>query len=153
MKRARSLCVFFCIIAISGCHREDSKTSSAPTSRAFGYVANGITPGRVSEFAIDSATGVWTQISGSPFVEGASEPHSIAAAPSNKFLYVVNRGDSDVSVLSIDSATGSIAAVGAPMLTGDEHERLSFARAAEPEVAQIRARGGVANPLRAARIQ
>ncbi len=115
MKRARSLCVFFCIIAISGCHCEDSKTSSAPTSRAFGYVANGITPGRVSEFAIDSATGVWTQISGSPFVEGASEPHSIAAAPSNKFLYVVNRGDSDVSVLSIDSATGSIAAVGAPI--------------------------------------
>ena len=34
------------------------------------------------------------------------------------------------------------------VLTGDEHERLSFARAAEPEVAQIRARGGVANPLR-----
>jgi hypothetical protein len=38
-------------------------------------------------------------------------------------------------------------------LTCDENERLSFARAAEPEVSQVRARGGVANPLRAAHIQ
>lgn len=113
MKRARSLCVFFCIIAISGCHRESGGPGS-PTSREFGYVANGITPGRVSEFAINPETGAWAQIPGSPFVEGASEPHSIAAAPSSKFLYVVNRGDSDISVLSIDSATGSLAAVGAP---------------------------------------
>ena len=101
MKRTRSLCVFFCIIAISGCHREDSKTFSAPTSREFGYVANGITPGRVSEFTIDPSTGAWAQIPGSPFVEGAAEPHSIAAAPSGKFLYVVNRGDSDVVSASI----------------------------------------------------
>jgi hypothetical protein len=113
VKWTKSLCVFFCIAALCGCHRGSDGSSS--TSREFGYVANAITPGRVSEFAIDPRTGAWTPIPGSPFVEGASEPHSIAAAPSGKFLYVLNRGDEDVSVLSIDSATGSLTAVGAPI--------------------------------------
>ena len=109
MKSAKSLCVFLCIVAVGGCHRE----SGGPTSREFGYVANGMSPGRVSEFTIDPSTGAWTQIPGSPFVEGASEPNSIAAAPSGKFLYVLNRGDEDVSVLRIDSATGSLTTVDA----------------------------------------
>ena len=114
MKRAESLCVFFCIVAICGCHHGAGRSSST-SSREFGYVANAITPGRVSEFTIDPSTGAWTPIPSSPFVEGASEPHSIAAAPSGKFLYVLNRGDEDVSVLSIDSPTGSLTAVGAPI--------------------------------------
>jgi 6-phosphogluconolactonase (cycloisomerase 2 family) len=111
VKRTKSLCVFFCIVAICGCHRESG--GSPGTSREFGYVANAINPGRLSEFTIDPRTGAWTQIPGSPFVEGADEPNSIAAAPSGKFLYVLNRGEEDVSVLSIDSATGSLTAVGA----------------------------------------
>lgn len=105
------MCVILCIVAISGCHREDSE--NARTSREFGYVANGITPGRVSEFTIDPDTGAWAQIPSSPFHEGGSEPYSIAPAPSRKFLYAVDRGDSDLSAFSIDSATGSLAAVGA----------------------------------------
>ena len=69
------------------------------------FVANQ-TDGTVSVFTIAS-TGLATTVSGSPFSVGAA-PFSVKTDPNGNFLYVVNSSGNDVTVLAIDSATGSL---------------------------------------------
>jgi YVTN family beta-propeller protein len=86
-------------------------------SGKFAYVAN-FGSNTVSMFTIDTSTGALTPI-GSP-VPAGSGPVSVAVAPAasgkfGKFAYVANRGSNDVSMYSIDSATGALTPIGSPV--------------------------------------
>jgi len=86
-------------------------------SGKFAYVAN-FGSNTVSMFTIDTSTGALTPI-GSP-VPAGSGPVSVAVAPAAsgkfaKFAYVANRGSNDVSMYSIDSATGALTPMGSPV--------------------------------------
>jgi 6-phosphogluconolactonase len=67
--------------------------------------------GSVSAFSINSSTGALTAISGAPFLAGTN-PNSIIADPSGKFLYTANSGSRDISAFSITSATGTLVQIG-----------------------------------------
>lgn len=93
-------------------------TPSAATITADGgvlYVANAST---ISAFAIcnqvltscsdpTSPDGSLTQVAGSPFSAGI-EPVAIVAAPSGKFLFVVNRQSNQISEYKIATGTGAL---------------------------------------------
>jgi len=85
-----------------------------PTSR-FVYVPNGgggggekpeqqqPSPDTVSVFSVDQSTGALTEVSGSPFSSGGSDPFSAKADPSGRFVFVANRGDDTVAAFSVGS--------------------------------------------------
>jgi 6-phosphogluconolactonase len=95
-----------------------------PTGQ-FVYVANcGIFgcgsagSGSVSAYAIDSATGALTAISGSPFAAG-THSSSVAVDPTGSFVYVANMGSNDVSAYTINAATGALTPIaGSPFPAG-----------------------------------
>lgn len=65
----------------------------------------------VSAFKIN-ANGTLTAVGGSPF-GGLAAPVSLSVAPGDKFLYVANStGGTSVSIFTIDSTTGALAAAG-----------------------------------------
>lgn len=64
-------------------------------------------------FSADDATGELTLLSGFPIATGFNgggntNLEHIAFDPVNKFLYVANRGSSNISVYSVDQATGAL---------------------------------------------
>jgi 6-phosphogluconolactonase len=75
------------------------------SSGGFVYTADN-TNSRVSAYSYD-ATGALTQITGSPYLSGAS-PQGIAVDPTGKYLYVTNFADDTVSSFSINAATGAL---------------------------------------------
>jgi 6-phosphogluconolactonase (cycloisomerase 2 family) len=85
-----------------------------PTGR-FLYVAGGpaATPGTVSAYTIDAASGNLTSIAGSPFAAGQA-PAAVSADPTGAFLYVTNSGSGNVSVYAIDSTSGVLSPIPAP---------------------------------------
>lgn len=68
------------------------------------------------------APGVLTQISGSPFDEGAgTAPRSLAVDPSRRYLYVANHTGDDVSAYSINPTTGTLRKItGSPFPADNE---------------------------------
>jgi 6-phosphogluconolactonase len=64
---------------------------------------------QVAEFRVDT-TNHFTGIIGSPFSAGTS-PTSVLVHPNNKFVYVVNQGSSNISLLTPDSRTGVLTEV------------------------------------------
>jgi len=73
----------------------------------FAYVANS-SSADVWGYAIDSATGALTPISGSPFPAEVG-PLSVAVDPTGRFAYVLNHGGSDnVSGYAIDPTSGAL---------------------------------------------
>lgn len=106
----------------------DFATSSVTVdpSGKFVYVASqgtgdiGDTPGSVSMYSINPATGALTPI-GTPVATGDFGPSSVAVDPTGKFAYVANTGsDADgaplfcgsVSTFDIDGSTGSLTSSG-----------------------------------------
>ena len=88
----------------------------APLHAQFAYVANHDS-NTISGYMINTATGAFSAVTGSPFASG-SDPHSIAVALG--FAYVANFGDNNVSVYTINSATGALTAVaGSPFASGE----------------------------------
>jgi 6-phosphogluconolactonase len=93
-----------------------------PTGR-FLYVANFsfFSPGTVSGFSINRATGALTPISGSPF-PNFFFPVSLAVDPTGKFLYVVNAKQSGVPLpggvfaYTINASTGALTPISGPSL-------------------------------------
>jgi 6-phosphogluconolactonase (cycloisomerase 2 family) len=80
-------------------------------SGKFAYATDGLA------YTIDSATGVLTQIASPPFPLGPI-PFSIAAEPSDKFVYVADQSGG-VWAFSIDPSTGVLASVtGSPFAAG-----------------------------------
>jgi YVTN family beta-propeller protein len=80
-------------------------------SGKFAYVPNndsgGVMTYDVSQYTIDSVTGVLTQ-NNPPAVAAGNGPTSVAVDPSSKFAYVVNRNDNTISMFTIDPSTGNL---------------------------------------------
>ncbi len=65
-----------------------------------------LTPGdSIAAYSFNSSSGTLTTVPGSPFATGHG-PFGMATDTAGKFLYVANRFDDTVSVLSIGSAGG-----------------------------------------------
>ena len=78
----------------------------------------GSIPGSVSAYTIDGATGVLTQISGSPFPAGQNS-HSVVADRTGQFLYVANHDSNNVSAYTIDPSSGALTPItGSPFSAG-----------------------------------
>jgi 6-phosphogluconolactonase len=60
---------------------------------------------RVLTYRINDKTGALTSTFGGSFVAGAS-PTAAAVHPTNRFLYVVNAAENDISLFNIDSTSG-----------------------------------------------
>jgi DNA-binding beta-propeller fold protein YncE len=60
-------------------------------------------------YTINSTTGVLMPIGS---IAAGTSPTSIAVHPSGKFAYVTNSMSNDVSIYSIDGATGALALIG-----------------------------------------
>src|SRR5271170_4780037 len=57
------------------------------------YVTNSKnSPGQINVYYTDARSGALTQITGSPFPSGGSDPVGLVTSPNFKFLYVVNKG-------------------------------------------------------------
>ncbi len=110
-------------------------TGASPSSIAvdpagrFAYVVNATTPGTVSAYRIDAATGALTPIDADPSTQGVQDfptgnfPQSVAIAPSGRFAYVVSGSPGSLSAYTIDAATGALAPVGTPVATGGSAAR------------------------------
>jgi 6-phosphogluconolactonase len=81
------------------------------------YVANRGT-NDVSAYTINTATGVLTPVTGSPFPAGTN-PSAVAVSPNGRFAFVSNASTNNVSAYSINAATGVLTPVtGSPFSTG-----------------------------------
>jgi 6-phosphogluconolactonase (cycloisomerase 2 family) len=83
----------------------------------FVYIPN-FKDGTVSAFSINATTGVLTEITGSPFTNGATEPAAAIVSPNGNFLFVANSSNT-TSAFSINATTGALTAVtGSPFAGG-----------------------------------
>ena len=91
----------------------------------FAYVANcgsfacqGANPGSVSAYAIDTMTGVLTEITGSPFAAGTTT-FWVTVDPSGQFAYATNLRSNNISAYVIDATTGALSEIiGSPFGAG-----------------------------------
>jgi 6-phosphogluconolactonase (cycloisomerase 2 family) len=85
------------LTALLGCGSSSTHTAyvSLPNSNA------------VAAYRINNSSAKFTTIVGSPYPAGNS-PSSVRVHPSNKFVYVANRSENDISLFTIDSAIGSL---------------------------------------------
>ncbi len=66
------------------------------------YVTNSKnSPGQINVYYTDARSGALTQITGSPFPSGGSDPVGLVTSPNFKFLYVVNSGETGTAGPSI----------------------------------------------------
>ncbi len=61
----------------------------------------------VAAYRIDNRSAKFTTIVGSPYPAGSS-PSSVVVHPSNKFVYVGNQSENDISLFTVDSTLGSL---------------------------------------------
>jgi YVTN family beta-propeller protein len=98
--------------------------AEAPRSSVHVYVVNSGS-GSISAYSLNTATGVLSEVGGSPFVAGAN-PQYVAADPTGRFLYAANSSSDTVSAYRINPDTGTLAALaGAPFATGTFPESLA----------------------------
>ena len=93
--------------------------------REFAYVVNdGNGAGSVSAYSANRASGVLTELPGSPFAAGAN-PSAIAIAIPyvHAFAYVANTTSANVSAYTIDGTTGALAPVGGSHFPPDRASR------------------------------
>ena len=77
----------------------------------FVYIPN-FKDGTISAFSINSTTGVLTEITGSPFTNGTTDPAAVAVSPNGNFLFVASfESDAAISVFSINATTGALTQV------------------------------------------
>ena len=93
-----------------------SSTVNAISSVGFLLTAN--ENGNVSVYKLDVATGVPTEVGGSPFPAGGVT-RWVVLSPDNRFAYALNGSTQDVSGYSIDEVTGALTALpGSPFAPG-----------------------------------
>lgn len=80
------------------------------------FVANRGSSNTVSMFAVDSTTGALSPAA-TPSVAAASEPSAVTVDPSGRFVYIVNRLSNNILIYALDSAAGTLTAVGAAVAT------------------------------------
>ncbi len=71
------------------------------------YVTNAKTS-QVNVYYTDAHSGALTQISGSPFSSGGTDPVALARTPDFKNLYVVNESDNAIVQFSIDAGSAKL---------------------------------------------
>jgi 6-phosphogluconolactonase len=108
-----------------------------PSSR-FAYVTN-TSNNAVSEYALDSTTGLLTPLPGSPFIVpngGNGAPLAIACSPFGATLFVTNRNADTVSALAISAQAQDAGTLtnfsGSPLSTGDAGAQGPVAVAVDP---------------------
>lgn len=111
-------------LLLGGCGDDDDTIVVLPYSGKFLYANNDGAVNAVSGFAI-RANGSLVELAGSPFVTGGGGSFNgffavnpIAMARSKKLLFASNRLDSTVTVFDINSVTGELTAIGAPVAAG-----------------------------------
>ncbi|MGA2694871.1 MAG: beta-propeller fold lactonase family protein [Terriglobales bacterium] len=80
--------------------------SGSPTHNA--YVT--VTESGIYAYRIESNTGKFTPVLGSPFA-GGNSPTSIQSLPSRNLLYVANTADSTISLFNVNSTSGALTEV------------------------------------------
>jgi len=91
----------------------------------FVYSAN-VNANTVSAYSVDIATGLLTEIAGSPFPTGPN-PFFVAVHPSGNFLYAVNANGQSVSAYALDSTTGAPTEIaGSPFTVGSIPEAMAL---------------------------
>jgi 6-phosphogluconolactonase len=92
-----------------------------PTGR-FAYSATSVS-NNVSAYTINPTSGALTQVEGSPFPTGGVTPagvQNIAFDPAGRFAYVTNVNSGNISVYTIDPASGALSAIpGSPFQDPD----------------------------------
>ncbi len=88
------------------------------------YVTNADS-NNLSSFALDSAVGSLTPVTGSPFAVGAN-PQSVSVDRGSLLVFVGNRGDGTVSVLRAGAANVLTPVTGSPITVGSEPSGISF---------------------------
>jgi 6-phosphogluconolactonase len=96
-KRISLALIVLGLATLAGC-------GSASTHTAYVTLPNA---NAVAAYRINNSSAQFTKIVGSPFPAGNS-PSSVVVHPSNRFVYVANRIDNDISRFTIDSAIGSL---------------------------------------------
>ena len=94
------------LIATAGC------SSTGSSHLAFVATGNGI-----FAFRIDNSSGNATSVFSAPFVVGNS-PSAIVITPSNQFAYVTNQVDGTISLLKVDTTSGTLTEVQPRTKTG-----------------------------------
>jgi 6-phosphogluconolactonase (cycloisomerase 2 family) len=91
----------------------------------FAFVANQLS-NNISVFAMNSTTGVLSEVSGSPFASTGTAPVSLTVHANGKYLYVANNSSDNVSVHSIDAETGALTSQGSAVTTGTSPDSVTF---------------------------
>ena len=100
--------------ATTGAEPFDVAVTPAST---FVYIPN-FKDGTISAFSINATNGTLTEITGSPFTNGATEPAAAIVSPNGNFLFVANSSNT-TSAFSINATTGALTAVtGSPFSGG-----------------------------------
>jgi DNA-binding beta-propeller fold protein YncE len=82
------------------------------------YSATYATPGFITAYYLDGASGSLEKIPGPPVLSG-DYPNQIRIHPSGRFLYADNYSSNSISAYSIDQATGTLSPIsGSPFPTG-----------------------------------
>ena len=97
IKRTVLIFVAMGLATLGGC-------SSAGTHTAYVSLPN---LNAVAAYRINNSSAAFTNIVGSPY-PGGDSPTAVRVHPSNKFVYVANQSENDISLFTIDSAIGSL---------------------------------------------
>lgn len=81
------------------------------------YAANPAPDNSISEFTIDSTSGMLQPLSGSPVAETFSSPIALFIDKSSKFLYVANQGSNNLAGYAIGSDGGLTILASSPFTT------------------------------------
>ena len=83
----------------------------------FAYTADN-NLGKIYAYTIDQTTGALTQVTGSPYTEGAS-PAAVSLSPNGKFAFSATDNGKKIYAFTINQSTGQLTAVaGSPFATG-----------------------------------
>ena len=105
---------------VAGTNPEGVAYSPVVNGQLFAAVAN-LGSDNVSVYSVNTTTGIFTQVTGSPFAAGAN-PFAVAYSPvinGNLFAAVANRDSGDVSVYIVDTSSGVFTQIaGSPFAAG-----------------------------------
>lgn len=108
MRRVKLFFLFLALASLAGC--------LSTTTRPIVYVSLPSTNG-IEAFRLDNNTGLLTKVVGTPFFAGNS-PSSMLLDPSGRFLYVVNRGEADISLYHVNNKSGDLTEIMPRTVTG-----------------------------------
>jgi 6-phosphogluconolactonase len=101
---------YLCLIQISIVGSSPYGIAMTPKGNNL-YVANSAPANSISEFSVDSSSGLLTQLSGSPIIESYISPAAALVDNSGKYLYVANEGSANISAYAIAASGGGLTAL------------------------------------------